>query len=92
MRMRFRKFFIILKNLPTYYTKIDMIYKIKEYFCKFGEIKFVNVLTDKYKMDKIRDIAFIDFVYASDSIKALESTERFIIDSSIIEKQKVKKR
>lgn len=85
-------FSIIIKNIPTNLDKYEAKDKLKYLFGKFGEIQKINVLMDKFNPNLIRDIAFIDYVYTTDAIKALESKERFIIDSCILTKEKVAKK
>lgn len=82
---------IVVKNIPITLDKYEAKDRLRSLLSKFGEIQKINVLMDKYDNTKIRDIAFVDFVYPSDAEAALQSTERLIIDSCILTKDRAKK-
>lgn len=81
-------FSIIVKNIPTSLERHEAKFELRMLFEKFGEIKKINVLSDKYDPTRIRDVAFVDFAYACDAQKALDSSERLLLGSCILSKQK----
>ena len=81
-------FSIIVKNIPTSLERHEAKFELRMLFEKFGEIKKINVLSDKYDPTRIRDVAFVDFAYACDAQKALDSSERLLMGSCILSKQK----
>ena len=85
-------FSIIIKNIPTNLERYDVECELKTKFSEFGTIKKVTVLMDKYEPTKIREIAFIDFSFASEAISALKSTKRICIGSCILSKEMAKKK
>ena len=78
---------LIIKNFPTDVLKDELEDRLHSIFSKYGNIKRINILTNKITGD-IKDIAFIDFYNTSDSINVLESKERFILDNLILTVEK----
>lgn len=87
-----KNFSIIIKNIPTNLERSQVEYELKKMFNEFGTIKKVTILMDKYEPTKIRDIAFIDFSFASEAISALKSTKRINIGCCILSKEMAKQK
>lgn len=80
---------LIVKNIPMYYSKNQLKKILTPMFSSFGDIKKLNFITESDKI--IKDIAFLEYYNTSDAEKVLSSTERFIIDNSILDIEKSKK-
>ena len=84
------KFSIVIKNIPSNgYTIEQLRSELRHLFEKFGMIDKIKILTDK-RTGMIKDIAFIDFAYPSDAVKALENNDRMIIGPCILSKERAK--
>lgn len=84
-------FKLIIKNIPTYYKKTEIEPILKNMLNKFGPVKNIKILNDKTNSKNyIKDLAFIEFLYMTDTLKLLNSNEKLIIDNSILLIEKCK--
>lgn len=88
--MGLENFSIVIKNVPSEYDIRDIEFKLRNMFRSFGEIERLKVLSDKNDNTLSRDIAFLDFIYPSDAINILKSTERFVIEHNVLNLEKSK--
>ena len=88
--MNSNNFSIIIKNFPNDISCNNLEQQLKNIFKVFGPIYKIKILYDKYTK-KIKDIAFIDFYNTEDADKVLNSTQKFIIESSVLFIEKSKK-
>lgn len=85
-------FKIIIKNLPVYYSIKDIDYILRERLVKFGEIKKLKLFKNNNDNSDnlIKDICFLEFQSMKNTIKLYESSEKIIIDNSILLIEKAK--
>lgn len=74
---------IIIKNIPIDETFDNLNKILTNMFQPYGEIKNLKLLKN-FKTGNPKDIAFLEYYYSLDSIKLLESNERFIVNNCIL--------